>query len=156
MRMLSSPTVFRRIAFAVLFLFVMGSAGHAADTTGWSGVYFTKQHLKGQAYFQLGIHQTGNSMQIVFNAAYTDGHGPAPEGHGSAKPMKEWQAGVAVGKDTLEFRFQDSCKNSGSGTIKRAGNDIIVDFIFANGVDKGCLDFYGRNMRLRRAGNGKQ
>ena len=145
------PTAFRRISLAVFLPLATCFVAHGADTAGWAGVYFTKKHLKGQAYFQLGIQQSGDSILIVFNAAYFDGHGAAPEGQGSAKPMKEWKAGLAMPKDTLEFTFQDSCKNSGSGTITRAGNDIIVDFIFANAVDKGCLDFYGRNMHLKRA-----
>lgn len=152
MKMSSSRTVFPRISFTLFLHLITCFVVDAADAANWSGVYVNKKHLKGQAYFQLGIQQSGNSIRVVFNAAYTDGHGSAPEGHGSAKPVKEWQAGIATGKDTLEFTFQDSCKNSGSGTIKRAGNDIIVDFVFASAVDKRCLDFYGRNMHLGRVG----
>ena len=116
----------------------------AANSLGdWPGTYFTKKHLKGQAYFQLGIQQSGNSLLIAFNAAYHDGHDVAPEAQGSAK---------VVAKDTLEFRFRDNFGNTGSGKIRRAGADIIVDFIFAQPVDKRCLVFYERNMRLKRAG----
>ena len=144
--MLSSPTVFRRIILAAFLLLATCLVVTAADSAGWAGIYFNKKHLKGQAYFQLGIQQSGSSIQIVFNAAYNDGHGPAPEAHGSAK---------ITGKDTLDFQFVDSLRNSGSGTIKRTGNDIIVDFIFANAMDKSCLDFYGRDMHLRRVGKKK-
>lgn len=150
--MLSLPTVFRRTAIAAGLLLISCFIANAENRTDWTGIYYTKKHLNGQAYFQLGIQQSGNAMRIVFNAAYNDGHGPAPEGQGSAKPMKEWKAGSPAGKDTLEFQFQDSCKNTGSGTIKRAGDHIIVDFIFANAADKSCMDFYGRGMHLRRAG----
>lgn len=142
----------RRINLPALLLLITALTVNAGTNADWTGTYYSKKHLNGKANFQLGIRQAGDSLQIVFNAAYNDGHGPAPEAQGSAKKSKEWNAGVAAAKDTLEFVFQDSCKNSGSGTIKRAGNDIIVDFIFANAVDKGCLELYGRNMHLRRAG----
>ena len=141
MSTLSSPSIFRRIGLAAFVLLVTCVTVHAADSTSWAGVYFDKKRLNGQAYFQLGIQQSGNAIQITFNTGYHDGHGVAPEAQGSAKP---------AGKDTLEFKFQDSFKNSGSGTIRRAGNDIIVDFIFANAVDKRCLVFYERNMHLKR------
>jgi hypothetical protein len=115
----------------------------AADSSGWAGTYFTKKHLKGKAYFQLGIQPSGNSLLIAFNAAYHDGHDVAPEAQGSAK---------VAGKDTLEFRFRDNFGNTGSGKIRRAGDDSIVEFIFAQPVDKRCLVFYERNMHLQRAG----
>jgi hypothetical protein len=139
--LLSSPSVFWRISLAAFLLPLGCFLAHAADPAGWAGIYVDKNYLNGQTYFQLGTQESDHSIQIVFNAAYADGHGIAPEAQGSAK---------ISAKDTLEFKFKDSFKNSGSGTIKRAGNDIIVDFIFANAVDKRCLVFYGRNMHLRR------
>jgi len=118
-----------------------GTYSNVANSSAWAGVYANAKIIKGQASFQLGIKPDGNLVRIVFNAAYHDGHGVSPEAQGSAK---------AASKDTLAFKFTDSFKNSGSGTIKRAGNDIIVDFLFASAADKRCLEFYGRNMYLRR------
>jgi hypothetical protein len=142
--MFSARHWFRHQIIAVTLLLVatcltVGAAGSA----DWAGTYFTKKHLQGQAYFQLGIQQSGNSLLIAFNAAYHDGHDVAPEAQGSA---------IVVAKDTLEFRFRDNFGNTGSGKIRRTGDDIIVDFIFAQPRDKRCLVFYERNMHLKRAG----
>lgn len=133
----------RQVIAATLLLVATCLAVGAAGSPDWAGTYFTKKHLKGQAYFQLGIQQSGNSLLIAFNAAYHDGRDVAPEAQGSAK---------VAAKDTLEFRFRDNFGNTGSGKIRRAGDDIIVDFIFAQPVDKRCLVFYERNIHLKRAG----
>ncbi|MCA1657747.1 MAG: hypothetical protein LC627_00435, partial [Verrucomicrobiaceae bacterium] len=90
---------------------------HAADSTSWAGQYADKSFLKGTAVFQLTIEQSGSALQVSFDAAHNDAHGAAPEGQGPAK---------ISGKDTLTFKFEDSFSNTGTGTIKRAGDDIIV------------------------------
>lgn len=79
-------------------------------------------------------------MQVSFDAAWVDGHGAAPEGEGPAK----------VSGNTLTFKFEDSFKNSGTGTIKRAGDEIIVSFDPTHVEETRCLAFYGKNMRLKR------
>lgn len=126
-----------------LLLVAPAMVAHAADPPGWAGTYFTKRHLKGKAYFQLGIQQSGNSLLIAFNAAYHDGQGVAPEAQGTAK---------FAGNGTLEFQFRDNFGNTGSGKLRRAGGGIVVDFIFAQPVDKRCLVFYERNIHLQKAG----
>ena len=141
MRVFFSVSLFRRISLTAVLLLVISFTAHAADPAIWAGTYFTKKHLKGQAYFQLGIQPSGNSLLIAFNAAYHDGHDVAPEAQGSAK---------ITSKDTLEFNFRDNFRNTGSGKIRRTGDDIIVDFMFAQPVDKRCLVFYERNMLLKR------
>ncbi len=55
-------------------------------------------------------------------------------------------------KDTLEFTFEDSFNNSGTGTITRAGDDIIVSMRMTRVADPGCLVFYGKNIPLKRIG----
>ena len=60
--------------------------------------------------------------------------------------------GKVAGKDTLQFSFKDSFDNSGTGTIKRAGDDIIVSMKTAHVAEARCLVFYGENMRLKRSG----
>lgn len=132
-----------RIVAVFVFVLALSSGVRAAEPASWTGTYFDKNRLSGKAYFQLALRESGNAIDVVFNAAYHDGQGVAPEAQASAN---------RVNKDTLEFRFKDSLKNSGSGTIRRSGSDIVVDFIFANAVDKRALVFYERNMRLRRAG----
>lgn len=115
----------------------------AADSSAWAGQYADKNFLGGKAVFQLTIEQSGGAIQVSFDAAHNDAHGAAPEGQGPAK---------ASGKDTLTFKFEDSFSNSGTGTIKRAGNDIILSMKTTKVVDARCLIFYRENMRLKRAG----
>ena len=81
-------------------------------------------------------------MQVAFDAAWNDGRGAAPEAEGPAK----------VSGNTLTFKFEDSFKNSGTGTITRAGNDIIVSLNPTQVKEPRCLAFYGKNMRLKRMG----
>lgn len=122
-----------------VFVFRLSSAS-AAEPAGWAGEYSDKKFLNGRAVFQLSIEQSGGAMQVAFDAAWNDGHGAAPEAEGPAK----------VSGNTLTFKFEDSFKNSGTGTITRAGSDIIVSLNPTRVVDSRCLAFYGKNMRLKR------
>jgi hypothetical protein len=106
----------------------------------WAGQYTDKKFLGGRAVFQLSIEQSGSAMQVSFDAVYNDGHGAAPEAEGPAK----------VSGNTLTFKFEDTFKNSGTGTITRAGDDIIVSLNPTHVADPRCLAFYGKNMRLKR------
>jgi len=90
----------------------------------------------------LTIEQSGDAIQVSFDAAYKDGHGAAPDGGGEAK---------ITGNNTLEFKWEDSFNNLGTGTIKRAGDMIIVSMKTTRVMDERCLSFYGDSMRLKRA-----
>jgi hypothetical protein len=107
----------------------------------WVGDYADKKFLNGQAVFQMSIKESGNAIQVSFDAAYNDAHGAAPDGEGQAK---------INGKNTLEFKWKDSFKNSGTGRITRAGEDIIVSMKTTRVVDSRCLVFYGQKTRLKR------
>lgn len=107
----------------------------------WAGEYADKKFLNGQAVFQMSIQQSGNAIQVAFDAAYVDAHGAAPEGDGGAK---------ITGANALEFKWEDSFKNSGSGTIKRTADGVIVSMKPTRVVDSRCLAFYGQNMLLKR------
>ncbi len=89
----------------------------------------------------MSIKQSGNAIQVAFDAAYVDAHGAAPDGEGQAK---------ISGKNMLEFKWEDSFNNSGTGTIKRTADGIIVSMKTTQVVDSRCLAFYGQNMRLKR------
>jgi hypothetical protein len=106
----------------------------------WTGQYADKKFLGGRAVFQLSIEQSGSSTQVSFDAVYNDGHGAAPEAEGPAK----------ISGNTLTFKFEDTFKNSGTGTITRAGEDILVSINPTHVADPRCLAFYGKNMRLKR------
>jgi hypothetical protein len=116
------------------------SSAFAAEPPSWAGEYSDKKFLNGRAVFQLSIEQSGGRMQVSFDAAWNDGHGAAPEAEGPAK----------ISGNTLTFKFEDSFKNSGTGTITRAGDDIIVSLNPTRVADSRCLAFYGKNMRLKR------
>jgi hypothetical protein len=130
----------------VLFLIsiVLGTTASNIPSaeTQWAGEYSDNNLLNGQAAFQMSIEQTGKAIQVSFDAAYVDAHGAAPDGQGQAK---------ITGKNTLEFNWEDSFNNSGTGTITRAGSGIKVSMKTTRVADPRCLAFYGDNMRLKRA-----
>ncbi len=126
----------RRGTLTLLFSIVLSAAsnGFSAEPN-WAGEYADNNFLNGQAAFQLSLEQSGNAIHVSFDAGYSDAHGAAPDGEGSAK---------ITGKNT------DSFNNSGTGTIIRAGDGINVSMKTTRVVDSRCLVFYGQNMRLKR------
>jgi len=137
--MKNARSSFFTLAVAVFVVIAASSPLQAADP-GWAGQYADKKFLGGRAVFQLSIEQSGGAIQVSFDAVYNDGHGAAPEAEGPAK----------VSGNTLTFKFEDSFKNSGTGTITRAGDDIIVSLNPTHVEEPRCLAFYGKNMRLKR------
>ncbi|MEY2510428.1 MAG: hypothetical protein QOE26_1191 [Verrucomicrobiota bacterium] len=135
-----SVPFFRQLVATIVLLMGFCFAAGAADSTDWAGQYRAEKFLSGRAVFQLSIEQSGNKMQVSFDAAWADGHGAAPEAEGSA----------SVSGNTVAFTFKDTFDNSGTGTITRAGNDIIVSINPTHVVEPRCLGFYGKNMRLKR------
>ena len=129
------------LASALVLIFGLSTA-FAAEPTSWVGEYRDQKFLNGLAVFQLSIEQSGGGMQVSFDAAHNDGHGAAPEGQGPAK----------VSGDTLEFKFEDSFGNTGTGTIARAADGIVVSMNPKQVKEPRCLVFYGKNMRLKRVG----
>jgi hypothetical protein len=133
------PSFFRHVVATALFLAAASFAVQAADSPGWAGQYRDEKFLGGRAVFQLSIEQSGSKMQVSFDAAWVDAHGAAPEAEGPA----------TVSGNTLTFTFKDTFENSGTGTIIRAGNDILVSINPTHVVEPRCLAFYGKNMRLK-------
>jgi hypothetical protein len=126
-------------AIVLLSALILASNAFCSETA-WPGEYANNHFLKGQAAFQLTIEESGGALQVSLNAAYNDGHGAAPDGQGEAK---------ITGDNTLQFKWQDSFKNAGTGRIARAGEDIIVSMKTTRIVDSRCLVFYGHKMRLK-------
>ncbi len=124
-------------------LFVLAASAIAAGASNFAGEYADKNFLNGQAVFQMSLEQSGNSVTVWFSTGYTDGHGAAPEAGGTGK---------VTNKGTVEFKFDDTSKNVGTGTITRAGDDIIVSLKTTRVADSRCLEFYRQNIRLKRAG----
>ena len=124
----------------LVFFLLSGFVSEAADSSGWAGEYRDDKFLGGRAVFQLTIDQSGGAPHVTFDAAWDDAHGAAPEADGPA---------TASGNG-LTFKFKDSFGNSGTGTITRSGNDILVSINPTHVVEPRCLGFYGKNMRLKR------
>jgi len=129
-----------------IVLFISITLGGSAFTSSsaepnWAGEYAAENLLNGDAVFQLSIEQTGNAIQISFDAAYADAHGAAPDGGGEAK---------IAGKNKLAFNWEDSFYNSGTGTITRAGDGVVVSMKTTRVEEPRCLPFYGQNMQLKR------
>ena len=89
----------------------------------------------------MSLEQSGNTVSVWFSAGYNDGHSIQPVADGSGK---------VTGKGTVEFTFKDSSHNAGTGTITRAGDDIIVSLKTTRVADSRCLEIYRQNMRLKR------
>jgi len=130
-----------RVLFASILAFLLAAPFCFGEGAGnWAGQYRDEKFLGGRAVFQLTIEQSGSKMQVAFDAAWVDGHGAAPEAEGPA----------TVSGNTLTFKFKDSFSNSGTGTITRSGNDILVTLNPTHVAESRCLAFYGKNMRLKR------
>ena len=130
----------RSVITVLIFLLLSGFISAAADSSNWVGEYRDDKFLGGRAVFQLTIDQSGGALHVTFDAAWDDAHGAAPEADGPA----------TVSGNALTFKFKDSFDNSGTGTIARSGNDILVSINPTNVVEPRCLGFYGKNMRLKR------
>ena len=131
-----------KASFAVLLLCLGLAVLLPAKEASWTGNYTDKKYLNGQAVFQLNILQEGETITVDFDAVYNDGHGCAPQGNGPAK---------VVDKDTLKFTFTDSSNNTGTGTIKRARDGVIVSIKLTRVADRRCVVFYAENIRLNPA-----
>ena len=126
--------------YLIFVISALASISLAADTPNFAGEYADKKFLNGQAVFQMSLEQGGNAISVWFSAGYNDGHGAAPEATGTGK---------ITGKGGVDFKFEDSFANAGTGTITRSGNDIIVSIKPIRVTDSRCLAFYGQNMRLK-------
>jgi hypothetical protein len=115
----------------------------AAESANFAGEYADRSFLNGQATFQMSLEQNGSAVSVWFSVGYNDGHGIQPVADGNGK---------VSGKGIVEFTFTDSSHNVGSGTISRAGNDIIVSLKTTRVADSRCLEVYRQNMRLKRVG----
>src|SRR5229473_7500627 len=115
----------------------------SAARAQFTGEYADRNFLSGQAAFQMSLEQTGNAVSVWFSAGYNDGHSiqPVADGTGRASP-----------KGTVEFTFKDSSHNAGTGTITRAGDDIVVSLKTTRVADSRCLELYRQNMRLKKVG----
>ncbi len=116
----------------------------AAETASWTGDYTDKKFMNGQAVFQLTLTQeSSQSVKIGFDAVYNNGRDCAPEAEGRGK---------IEGKEKLKFTFQDDHRNAGTGTITRAGNDVIVSLKVTRIADSKCVVFYREDIRLKPSG----
>ncbi|HTD00614.1 MAG TPA: hypothetical protein VK637_00580 [Chthoniobacterales bacterium] len=115
----------------------------AAQPTNFAGEYVDRNFLNGQATFQMSLEQSGNALSVWFSAGYNDGHGIQPVADGNGK---------ITSKGTVELTFTDSARNAGTGTITRAGDDIIVSLKTTRVADSRCVELYRQNMRLKKVG----
>ena len=124
-----------RVALAIVSI--------AAGPANFAGEYADRNFLSGQATFQMSLEQSGSVVTVWFSAGYNDGHGLLPVADGNGK---------ITSKGTAEFTFKDSARNAGTGTITRAGDDIIVSLKTTRVADSRCVELYRQNMRLKKVG----
>ena len=125
----------------LLVAVALAFANVSARGQNFAGEYADRNFLSGQASFQMSLEQSGNTVSVWFSAGYNDGHGIQPVADGTGK---------VGGKGTVDFTFKDSSGNAGSGTITRAGDDIIVSLKTTRVADSRCVEIYRQNMRLKR------
>ena len=125
-----------------ILVIVLAVSTLAAGPANFAGEYADKKFLNGKGVFQMSLEQNGNNVSVFFTAAHNDSSGAAPEADG---------AGKVTSQGTVEFKFEDNFKNLGTGTIKRAGDDVIVSIKTSRVADARCLEFYKENMRLKPA-----
>lgn len=128
--------------FSALVLVVALVASSLAKEASWTGNYTDKKYLGGQAVFQLNILQEGDTISIDFDAVYNDGHGCAPQGSGPAK---------VIDQSTLKFTFTDSANNTGTGTIRRTPDGVVVSIKPTRVADSRCVVFYADRILLKPA-----
>ena len=128
---------------SLILLVALAIVSIAAGPLNFAGEYADRNFLNGQATFQMSLEQSGNTVSIWFSAGYNDGHSIQPVADGSGK---------ITGKGTVEFTFKDSSNNAGTGTITRAGDDIIVSLKTTRVADSRCVELYRQNMRLKKVG----
>lgn len=128
----------RHLLVAEIFVVLIA---RSANAQAFAGEYADKKYQGGSAVFQMSIEGSGNNTQVWFSAVKNDGQGAQPEGQGMGK---------ITSNGTLEFKFQDSCHNSGTGTITRRGEDIVVSMTTVKKADAGCAAFYGSSVKLKR------
>ena len=129
------------LAFCLFCIF--NGITQAAEPSIWTGEYADKNFMNGQAVFQLSLTQEGQRVKIGFDAVYNNGRDCAPEAEGT---------GEIVGKGTLRFTFQDNEHNAGTGTITRAGDNVIVSLKATQIANPKCVVFYRDNIRLKPSG----
>ena len=126
---------------AAILTFLSVESAFASGPANFAGEYADKKFMNGAAILQLSLEQTGSKVSIFFSGVRHDGQGAAPEFDST---------GTVTGKGAVEFKFEDGMKNSGTGTITRAGDDVLLSLKPTHVADPRCLPFYGKNMRLTR------
>jgi len=124
---------------AVILLASIGTA-LTGGPGKFDGEFADKKFLNGRGVFEFSIHQSGNALDIGFDAAYSDGHGATPDATGAGQ----------VNGNTAHFTWKDSFGNTGTGTISLAGDDIVVSMKAVHVTDPRCLAFYRQDMKLKR------
>ena len=92
------------VIFTILVIAI--SPALAAAPASFTGEWADKNYLNGRGVFQLSLEQKGSDVSVFFSAAHNDGSGAAPEADGKGK---------VTGKGMVEFTWEDSFKNSGTG-----------------------------------------
>ena len=128
---------------SLILLVALAIVSIAAGPPDFAGEYADRNFLSGQATFQMSLEQSGSVVTVWFSAGYNDGHGLLPVADGNGKISS---------KGTAEFTFKDSARNAGTGTITRAGDDIIVSLKTTRVADSRCVELYRQNMRLKKVG----
>ena len=127
---------------AIFIAIAITRVAEAADPATFAGEYADKKFLSGQGVFQMSIEQKGTTATVWFSTSYNDGRGCSPEAEGPGK---------VSGKGTLDFTFKDGEGDSGTGTISKSGDGIVVSIKPSHVADARCIVYYKQSIHLKRA-----
>lgn len=133
-------SILRRALWFTFITLGLNAGSIMADPANIGGEYANKKFLNGKAIFQMSLEQSGKTFSVWFSAGYEDGHGAAPEAQG---------IGRVTEKGDAEFGFTDTFGNTGSGTIVRVANEIVVTLKMKKIADARCMEFYGPKIHLK-------
>lgn len=87
-----------------------------------------------KSVFILYVRQAGANADVEFSASKADGSGAAPDGTGT---------GRLNDKGELEFTFEDSFGNKGTGTLKKTGGSLQLNLKATTVNEARAVKLYG-------------
>ena len=91
--------------------------------------------------FRLSVKQSGSKAQVSFTAAFGGGHIAAPDG---------WGTGTVFRTGELQFHFEDSFSNEGTGKFERRGKAYVLTIHTTKVVEQRPLMLYEDPIRLMK------
>lgn len=131
---MTAPLLFRTALLALAIFGFVSLRAMAGEDKNFNGHYeLADKKLSRSFDFEVKQKPKDDHVIISFSAAMTDGTGSAPDADGKGH----------VDDDILIFKFKDSFKNEGTGTLQLKKNGYHLTLTVTKIVDPAPLHFYG-------------